>query len=152
MIEPALASRRHRRQTKRLSAAENDTCGLEAHSHTRTCGTTCNIEARAIADRPDHLAHQWRRLGPLAWHRSSVRLGLDLQAAVTWCRSPSSKEQITDEQLAQTVEIIRARVDGLGVAEAEVTAQGSGNSAAIVVSVQVWDKTGSSSLSSAPPC
>ncbi|NDH14493.1 MAG: protein translocase subunit SecD [Actinobacteria bacterium] len=43
--------------------------------------------------------------------------------------------EITDEQLAQTVEIIRARVDGLGVAEAEVTTQGSGNSAAIVVSV-----------------
>jgi len=69
---------------------------------------------------------------------SSVRLGLDLQGGTQVILVPQSVvegTEITDEQLAQTVEIIRARVDGLGVAEAEVTTQGSGNSAAIVVSV-----------------
>ncbi len=69
---------------------------------------------------------------------SSVRLGLDLQGGTQVILVPQpvvEGTQITDEQLAQTVEIIRARVDGLGVAEAEVTTQGSGNSAAIVVSV-----------------
>lgn len=69
---------------------------------------------------------------------SSVRLGLDLQGGTQVILVPQPVVEgtdITDEQLAQTVEIIRARVDGLGVAEAEVTTQGSGNSAAIVVSV-----------------
>ena len=69
---------------------------------------------------------------------SSVRLGLDLQGGTQVILLPQpvvEGTEITEEQLAQTVEIIRARVDGLGVAEAEVTTQGSGNSAAIVVSV-----------------
>ena len=69
---------------------------------------------------------------------SSVRLGLDLQGGTQVILVPQpvvEGTEITDEQLAQTVESIRARGDGLGVAEAEVTTQGSGNSAAIVVSV-----------------
>lgn len=69
---------------------------------------------------------------------SSVRLGLDLQGGTQVILSPKpvvEGTQITEEQLQQSVDIIRARVDGLGVAEAEVTTQGSGNSAAIVVSV-----------------
>lgn len=69
---------------------------------------------------------------------SSVRLGLDLQGGTQVIMVPEpvvEGAEITEEQLAQSVEIIRARVDGLGVAEAEVTTQGSGDSAAIVVSV-----------------
>ena len=72
---------------------------------------------------------------------SSVRLGLDLQGGTQVILVPQpvvEGTEITDEQLAQTVEIIRARVDGLGVAEAEVTTQGSGNSAAIVVSCLLY--------------
>jgi preprotein translocase subunit SecD len=42
---------------------------------------------------------------------------------------------ITDDQLKQAVDIIRQRVNGLGVSEAEVSTQGQGNSAAILVSV-----------------
>jgi preprotein translocase subunit SecD len=67
-----------------------------------------------------------------------VRLGLDLQGGTQVIMVPQpvvEGTEITEEQLAQSVEIIRARVDGLGVAEAEVTTQGSGDSAAIVVSV-----------------
>ncbi len=82
-------------------------------------------------------------IGSAAWAfwpgtDSSVRLGLDLQGGTQVIMVPEpvvEGEQITEEQLAQSVEIIRARVDGLGVAEAEVTTQGSGDSAAIVVSV-----------------
>ena len=69
---------------------------------------------------------------------STVRLGLDLQGGTQVIMVPRpvvEGAQITDEQLQQSVEIIRARVDGLGVAEAEVTTQGSGDSAAIVVAV-----------------
>ena len=69
---------------------------------------------------------------------SSVRLGLDLQGGTQVILVPQpvvEGAEITEEQLAQTVEIIRARVDGLGVSEAEVTTQGSGSSAAIVVAV-----------------
>ncbi len=69
---------------------------------------------------------------------SSVRLGLDLQGGTQVIMVPQpvvEGTEITEEQLAQSVEIIRARVDGLGVAEAEVTTQGSGDSTAIVVSV-----------------
>jgi preprotein translocase subunit SecD len=67
------------------------------------------------------------------------QLGLDLQGGtqVTLLPQPApgSDGTVTDEQLEQAVAIIRQRVDGLGVAEAEVTVQGSGNNAAIVVSV-----------------
>ena len=66
------------------------------------------------------------------------RLGLDLQGGTQVILAPTPIEQgasITEEQLLQTVEIIRARVNGLGVAEAEVAVQGSGDSAVIVVSV-----------------
>ena len=82
-------------------------------------------------------------VGGIAWAfwpgtDSSVRLGLDLQGGTQVILVPEpvvEGAEITEEQLAQTVEIIRARVDGLGVAEAEVTTQGSGNGAAIVVAV-----------------
>ncbi len=69
---------------------------------------------------------------------NSIRLGLDLQGGTQVILVPEAVKEgaeITDEQLAQTVEILRARVNGLGVAEAEVTTQGSGDGAAIVVSV-----------------
>ncbi len=82
-------------------------------------------------------------LGLIAWAfwpgtDSTVRLGLDLQGGTQVILLPkpvSVGASITDEQLQQTVAIIRQRVDGLGVAEAEVTTQGSGEGAAIVVSV-----------------
>lgn len=69
---------------------------------------------------------------------NTIRLGLDLQGGTQVILIPEAVTEgaeITEEQLAQTVEILRARVDGLGVAEAEVTTQGSGDGAAIVVSV-----------------
>lgn len=69
---------------------------------------------------------------------SSVKLGLDLQGGTQVILQPRPVTEgatITDEQLDQTVSIIRQRVDGLGVAEAEVTTQGSGDGAVIVVSV-----------------
>ena len=82
-------------------------------------------------------------VGGIAWAfwpgtDSSVRLGLDLQGGTQVIMVPQpvvEGSEITEEQLAQSVEIIRARVDGLGVAEAEVTTQGSGAGAAIVVAV-----------------
>jgi preprotein translocase subunit SecD len=71
--------------------------------------------------------------------KATPQLGLDLQGGtqVTLLPKPApgTDGTITQEQLDQTVAIIRQRVDGLGVAEAEVTVQGSGSNAAIVVSV-----------------
>jgi preprotein translocase subunit SecD len=71
--------------------------------------------------------------------KNTPQLGLDLQGGtqVTLLpqAAPGSDGSISQEQLDQAVAIIRQRVDGLGVAEAEVTVQGSGDSAAIVVSV-----------------
>ncbi len=69
---------------------------------------------------------------------NTVRLGLDLRGGTQVILQPQAVQEgasITDDQVAQTVQIIRQRVDGVGVAEAEVTVQGSGDSAAIVVSV-----------------
>ena len=94
----------------------------------------------------------WRVLGPLligvvllvGWAfwpglTNTPQLGLDLQggAQVTLLptTTPGSEGEITDEQLDQAVGIIRQRVNGLGVAESEVSVQGSGDNAAIVVSV-----------------
>lgn len=66
------------------------------------------------------------------------RLGLDLKGGtqvVLLAQSATDGGAVTDDQLKQTVEIIRQRVNGFGVSEAEVTTQGSGGNAAIVVSV-----------------
>ncbi|MGB8021242.1 MAG: protein translocase subunit SecD [Candidatus Nanopelagicales bacterium] len=67
------------------------------------------------------------------------KLGLDLQGGtqVTLLPKPAAGQEgaITADQLNQTVAIIRQRVDGLGVAESEVSVQGSGDNAAIIVSV-----------------
>ncbi len=68
-----------------------------------------------------------------------VKLGLDLRGGTQVILTPNVAEgesdAVTQEQLDQAVNIIRQRVDGFGVAEAEVTTQGSGAGAAIVVSV-----------------
>jgi len=67
-----------------------------------------------------------------------IRLGLDLQGGTQVILQPkpiTPGASITEDQLQQTVAIIRQRVDGLGVSEAEVTTQGSGDGAAIVVAV-----------------
>ena len=96
--------------------------------------------------------HPWRVLGPMLlgvalligwafWPGASnaPQLGLDLQGGtqVTLLptAAPGTEGSITQEQLDQAVTIIRQRVDGLGVAESEVTVQGSGDNAAIIVSV-----------------
>lgn len=66
------------------------------------------------------------------------RLGLDLQGGTQVILVPklaSGSGSVSQDQLNQTVEIIRQRVNGFGVSEADVTTQGSGGSSAIVVSV-----------------
>ena len=58
------------------------------------------------------------------------RLGLDLRGGTQIILSPQSPSgEVSVEQLAQSVSIIRQRVDGFGVAEAEVTTQGQGSNA-----------------------
>ena len=56
------------------------------------------------------------------------KLGLDLRGGTQVILTPQVTEgeadSITQEQLDQTVNIIRQRIDGFGVAEAEVTTQG----------------------------
>ncbi len=50
-------------------------------------------------------------------------------------RRPPAAAPITNDQINEAVEIIRQRVNGLGVAEAEVTTQGQGANATVVVSI-----------------
>ena len=52
-------------------------------------------------------------------------LGLDLQGGVS-VRYVATDEVVDPEQIDQAVEVIRNRVDGLGVAEPEIQAQGDG--------------------------
>lgn len=66
------------------------------------------------------------------------KLGLDLRGGTQVILAPqavSGEAAMTQEQLDQTVSIIRQRVDGFGVAEAEVTVQGTGAGAKIIVSI-----------------
>ena len=64
------------------------------------------------------------------------RLGLDLRGGTQIILSPQSPSgEVSVEQLAQSVSIIRQRVDGFGVAEAEVTTQGQGSNAKIIVTI-----------------
>ncbi len=69
---------------------------------------------------------------------SSVRLGLDLRGGTSVTLQPRASNdanKITSEAIDQAVTIIRQRVNSLGVAESEVTAQGSGTNRQIVISV-----------------
>lgn len=57
-------------------------------------------------------------------------LALDLEGGTQMVLSPQLEEgdgEVDDDQLEQAVEIIRQRVDGSGVAEAEITTQGAEN-------------------------
>ena len=65
------------------------------------------------------------------------KLGLDLQGGTQVILSPQAVAgtNLDADQLAQTVSIIRQRVDGFGVAESEVTTQGSGNDTKIIVTI-----------------
>jgi preprotein translocase subunit SecD len=67
-----------------------------------------------------------------------VRLGLDLRGGTSVTLQPrasNDSNKVTSEAIDQAVSIIRQRVNSLGVAESEVTAQGSGANRQIVISV-----------------
>ncbi len=65
------------------------------------------------------------------------KLGTDLRGGTTVMLSPitDAKHPITGDQLGQTVDIIRQRVDGFGVAESTVATQGTGANAKIIVTI-----------------
>ena len=68
----------------------------------------------------------------------SIRLGLDLRGGTSVTLqpriAPGDEGKVTSEAIDQAVSIIRQRVNSLGVAESEVSAQGSGTSRQIVIS------------------
>ena len=70
---------------------------------------------------------------------TSINLGLDLRGGTSVTLQPriqaGQQGQITPESIDQAVSIIRQRVNSLGVAEAEVTAEGTGTNRQIVISV-----------------
>lgn len=69
---------------------------------------------------------------------TAVRLGLDLRGGTSVTLQPRASNEankISSEAIDQAVAIIRQRVNSLGVAESEVTAQGSGTNRQIVISV-----------------
>lgn len=79
----------------------------------------------------------------------TAKLGLDLKGGTQVILTPRVVEgaaAITADQLSQTVSIMRQRVNSFGVAEAEVAVQGSGNEAAIVVSVPGVNQQGIADL------
>ena len=68
---------------------------------------------------------------------TKIKLGLDLRGGTSVTLTPRATEgaKVTPEAISQAVEIIRQRVNSLGVAESEVAAQGSGTNRQIVISV-----------------
>ena len=70
---------------------------------------------------------------------TSFKLGLDLQGGTSVTLQPrieaGQNGKVTAEAIDQAVAIIRQRVNSLGVAESEVSAQGSGVNRQIVISV-----------------
>ena len=69
---------------------------------------------------------------------TTVKLGLDLRGGTSVTLQPrasNDSDKITAKAIDTAVEIIRQRVNSLGVAESEVTAQGSGTNRQIVISV-----------------
>lgn len=75
-------------------------------------------------------------LAGVRWADASLapKLALDLEGGTQLILEPVSEDasQVTDETIAQAIDIIRQRVDASGVAEAEITRQGGSN---IVVSL-----------------
>ncbi|MGN6597781.1 MAG: protein translocase subunit SecD [Actinomycetes bacterium] len=73
-------------------------------------------------------------LGKGSW---TPKLGLDLEGgtSVTLIPKPEPGKKITDDAIQQAIDIMRNRVNGSGVAEAEVVAQGTGQQRSIVVSL-----------------
>lgn len=75
----------------------------------------------------------------LATGATSINLGLDLRGGTSVTLQPRVQDgdtgQITSEAIDQAVEIIRQRVDSLGVAESEVASEGTGTNRQIVISV-----------------
>ena len=65
------------------------------------------------------------------------KLGLDLAGGTEIILQPvhAKGQTITDEQLTQAVTIIRERIDAAGVAEPEISTQGTGGSENIVVQI-----------------
>ncbi len=83
-------------------------------------------------------------VGVIAWAENTGRnasfapqLALDLQGGTEIILSPTLADGavLQEGQLEQAVEIIRQRVDATGVSESSIQTQGSGNEAAIVVSI-----------------
>ena len=70
---------------------------------------------------------------------TTINLGLDLRGGTSVTLQPRISDgdtgKVTSEAIDQAVSIIRSRVNSLGVAESEVTAQGSGTNRQIVISV-----------------
>jgi preprotein translocase subunit SecD len=70
---------------------------------------------------------------------TSIKLGLDLRGGTSVTLQPriaaGTAGTVTSAAIDQAVSIIRQRVNSLGVAESEVTAQGSGVNRQIVISV-----------------
>jgi preprotein translocase subunit SecD len=70
---------------------------------------------------------------------TSFKLGLDLQGGTSVTLQPRIEQgqvgKVTTEAIDQAVAIIRQRVNSLGIAESEVSAQGSGVNRQIVISV-----------------
>lgn len=70
---------------------------------------------------------------------TSINLGLDLRGGTSVTLQPrlqaGQEGQVTAEAIDQAVSIIRQRVNSLGVAEAEVAAEGTGTNRQIVISV-----------------
>ena len=68
---------------------------------------------------------------------SKIKLGLDLRGGTSVTLQPrvAAGGTVSSAAIDQAVSIIRQRVNSLGVAESEVTAEGSGNNRQIVISV-----------------
>ena len=75
----------------------------------------------------------------VATKATKIHLGLDLRGGTSVTLQPRISEgtsgKETSASIDQAVSIIRQRVNSLGVAESEVTAQGSGTNRQIVISV-----------------
>ena len=81
-------------------------------------------------------------IGLLIWallpgNSHAPKLGLDLRGGTQVILSPTAADNktVTSDQLSQTIRIIRQRVDGFGVAESQVTTQGTGANAKIIVTI-----------------
>lgn len=79
--------------------------------------------------------------GVIAWKSYSPVLGLDLQGGISIALTPVDGQPASPDSIDKAIDIIRSRVDALGVAEPDITRQGDNTIIIQIAGIKAEDQT-----------